>query len=150
MKLLPLLGKQLKDDEIIEILEGLNIDVIYEFDRLHENQPDIYWAASKPEGFQFSFDEKQKLEVVFLHITSSDGYAAFSQLDCDIPFFASKQEVMAFGETQRLELAKGNADFQGISREWVRLGFATHSIHYEFHAGHLALVTISRKDEPPA
>jgi hypothetical protein len=148
MKFLPLLGKMLKDDEIIGILEGLNIDVIYEFDRLHENQPDIYWATSKPKGFQFRFDEKQKLEVIFLHITPSDGYAAVSQRDCDIPFFASKQEVMAFHETQHFQLAKGDADFRGISREWVRLGFATHSIHYEFHAGHLALVTISRKDEP--
>ena len=39
--------KRIKD-EVIEILEGLDMEVIYEFDRLHENTPDIYWAASKP------------------------------------------------------------------------------------------------------
>jgi hypothetical protein len=150
MKFLSLLGRLLKDDEIIEILEGLNIDVIYEFDRLHENQPDIYWATSKPEGFQFRFDENQKLEVVFLRITSGDGYAAFSQRDCDIPFFASKQEVEAFGEAQHLQVTKGSADFLGVYRDWVRLEFATHSINYTFQRGSLALVAISRKDEPAA
>jgi len=150
MTFLPLLGKMLKDDEVIEILEGLDMDVIYDFDRLHENTPDIYWATSKPEGFQFRFDDSQRLEVVFLHITPGDGFAAVSQHDCDIPFFASKQDVEAFGEAQHLQVARGSADFVGFSREWVRLGFATHSIHYEFHAGGLALVTISRKDEPAA
>lgn len=150
MKFLPLLGKKLKDDDVIEILEGLNMDVIYEFDRLHEGQPDIYWAASKPEGFQFRFDEAQRLDVVFLHITPSDGYAAISQRDSDIPFFSSTQEVETFGEAQHLRVEKGSADFLGISRKWARLGFVSHSIHYEFHAGTLALVTISRRVEPAA
>jgi hypothetical protein len=150
MKFLPLLGKKLKDDEVIEILEGLDMKVIYDFDRLHENMPDIYWATSKPKGFQLRFDEAQRLDVIFLHITPSEGCAAFSQRDCDIPFYKSKQEATEFGEAQRLQLAKGDTDFQGVSREWVLLGFAAYSIHYEFHAGHLALVTISRKDEPAA
>jgi hypothetical protein len=150
MTFLPLLGKQLKDDEVIEILEGLDMEVIYEFDRLHENMPDIYWAASKPKGFQFRFDDSQSLEVVFLYITSDDDFAAVSQHDCDVPFFSSKQDVEAFGAAQHLQIAKGSADFDGVSGEWVKLGFATHSIHYEFRAGRLALVTISRKDEPAA
>lgn len=114
MQFIPLLNKKLKDDEIIEILEGLDIEVVYEFDRLHENMPDIYWATSKPEGFQFRFDEAQKLAVVFLHITPDDDFAAVSQHDCDIPLFESKQEVLAFGEAQHLQVAKGDADFQGL------------------------------------
>jgi len=150
MTFLPLLGKQLKDDEVIEILEDLDMEVIYEFDRLHENTPDIYWATSKPKGFQFRFDDSQRLEVVFLHVTPDDGYAAVSQDDCDVPFFGSKQDVEAFGEAQHLQVTKGSADFLGVSREWVRLGFASHSIHYEFRAGSLAMVTISRIDEPAA
>jgi hypothetical protein len=140
----------LKDDEVIEILEGLDMEVIYEFDRLHENLPDIYWATSKPKGFQFRFDDSQRLEVVFLHMTPGDGFAAVSQHDCDVPFFGSRQDVEAFGKTQHLQVTKGSADFLGVSREWVRLGFASHSIHYEFRAGSLALVSISRIDEPAA
>lgn len=145
MKFLTLLGKKLKDDEVIEILEDLHMDVVYEFDRLHEGQPDIYWAAAKPEGFQFRFDEAQRLNFIFLYVTPREGFETISQHDCDIPFFATMQEAESFGAAQHLQVAKGNADFLGASREWVRLGFDSHSIHYEFHAGSLALVTVSRK-----
>jgi len=150
MTFLPLLGKQLKDDEVIDILEGLDMVVTYEFDRLHENMPDIYWAASKPKGFQFRFDDSQRLKVVFLYVTPDNDFAAVSQHDCDVPFFVSRQDVEAFGEAQHSQVTKGRADFLGVSREWVRLGFASHSIHYEFRAGSLAMVTISRIDEPAA
>ena len=145
MKFLPLLGKRLKDDEVLDILESLDMHVIYEFDRLHEGQPDVYWTAAKQEGFQLRFDEAQRLGAIFLHITPSDGFGPISQQDCDIPFFATKQEVESFDEAQLLQVTKGSAGFLGISREWVRLEFASHSIHYEYHAGNFALVTISRK-----
>jgi hypothetical protein len=147
MQFIPLLGKKLKDDEIIEVLEGFDMEVIYDFDRLHEGQPDIYWVASKANGFQFRFNETQMLDVVFLYITPSDGYAAISQRDCGVPFFATAQEAEAHGKAQHLQVAKGTGDLLGASREWVRLGYAAHSIHYEFHAGGLAMLTISRKVE---
>jgi len=145
MHFLPLLGKSLKDDEIIEILEGFDMEVIYDFDRLHEGQPDQYWSASKKDGFQLRFDEKQTFDVVFLHLAPNDGYTAISRNDCDVPFFTTAEEAQMFGKTQHLQVAKGSADFLGVKREWVRLGFATHSAHYEFHAGSLALVTVARK-----
>jgi hypothetical protein len=147
MQFMPLLRKKLKDDEVIEILERFDMEVIYDFDRLHEGQPDKYWAASKKNGFQFRFDETHTLDVIFLHTMPRDGYAAISRHDCDIPFFTTAEESRKFGEAQHLQVKKGSADFLEVSREWVRLGFAKHSIHYEFHAGSLALVTISRKDE---
>jgi hypothetical protein len=43
MHLLPLLGKSLKDDDVIDILDDMEIDVIYDFDRLHEGQPHTGW-----------------------------------------------------------------------------------------------------------
>ena len=147
MQFIPLLGKRLKNDEIIEILEGSEMDVIYDFDRLHEGQPDKYWAASKKGGFQFRFDEAQTLDVIFLYIAPSDDYAAISRHDCDISFFTSGGEAQASGESQRLLVTKGRADFLGVSREWVRLGFVSHSIHYEFHGSSLARVTIMRTNE---
>jgi hypothetical protein len=150
MQFIPLLGKKLKDEEVIEILEGFDMEVIYDFDRLHEGQPDKYWASSKKDGFQFRFDETQSLDVIFLHTAPGDDYAAVSRHDCDIPFFTTAEETQKFGEAQHLQVKKGSADFLEVSRKWVRIGFATHSIHYEFHAGWLALVTISRKDEPDA
>ena len=149
MTFLPLLGKQLKDDEVIGILEGLDMEVIYEFDRLHENMPDIYWATSKSKGFQFRFDDSQRLEVVFLHITPDDGFTAVSQDDCDVPFFGSKQRG-GIRQAQHLQVTKGSADFLGVHRDWLRLSFATHSINYTFQRGSLATVTIIRRDEPAA
>ena len=40
MHLLPVLGKSLKDDDVIDILDDMEMDVIYDFDRLHEGQPE--------------------------------------------------------------------------------------------------------------
>lgn len=53
------------DDSIVELLEHFDIDVDYDFDRTHEEMEDVYWAASQQNGFQFRFDETQKLDVVF-------------------------------------------------------------------------------------
>jgi hypothetical protein len=146
MQLLPLLGRLLKDDDVINILDGMEMDVIYDFDRLHEGQPDTYWAASQEAGIQLSFDAAQTLDTIFLYITPSDGFAAFSQRDCDVPFFMTTAEVQAFGEAQHLQVSKGRADFLGVSRDWLRLGFGAYSVHYEFRAGSLALITVSRSE----
>jgi hypothetical protein len=147
MQFISLLGKKLKNDEMIEILEGLEMDVIYDFDRLHEGQPDKYWAASKESGFQFRFDETQTLDVIFLYVVASDGYAAISRHDSDVSFFSSGREAQTSGEARHLLVAKGCADFLGVNREWVRLGFTSYSVHYEFHGGNLARVTITKNDE---
>lgn len=144
MHFLPMLGKKLKDIEVIEVLERLDMDVIYDFDRLHEGQPDQYWAASKSEGFQFKFDETQTLVTVFLHLAPSDGFPAMSRYDCDIPFFTTAEEVQKYGQTRHLAVTKGSADFLGVRRVWVRLGFASYSAHYEFHGESLAQITLTR------
>lgn len=50
---------------VISLLEGLDMEVIYDFDRLHEGQPDKYWAASESDGFRFGFNSAQTLNVIF-------------------------------------------------------------------------------------
>ena len=67
MHLLPLFGMSLKDDDVIDILDDMEMDVIYDFDRLHEGQPDKYWAAAQTAGIQLRFDEAQILDTIFLH-----------------------------------------------------------------------------------
>ena len=146
MRLIPLLGKQLKDDEVIDLLDCLDMEVIYDFDKLREGQPDKYWASSKEAGIQLRFDAAQALDAVFFYIATGDGFTAFSQSDCDVPLFASIAEAQAFGDAQHLQLTNGRADFLGVPREWVRLGFPAYASHYEFHGGRLALVTITRSD----
>jgi hypothetical protein len=39
MQYLPLLGKHLKDDDVVEVLEWADAEVVYDFDRTHENMP---------------------------------------------------------------------------------------------------------------
>lgn len=146
MHLLPLLRRPLKDGDVIDILEAMEMVVIYDFDRLHEGQPDKYWAASQKAGIQLRFDASQALDTIFLYITPNDDFAAFEQKDCDVAVFTTAAEVQAFGEAQRLQVSKGRTDFLGVSRDWIRLGFEAYSVHYEFRAGSLAQVTVSRNE----
>lgn len=147
MNFLSLLRKTLKDDEVIGVLESLEMEVIYDFDRLHEGRPDKYWAAAPTAGIQLQFDEAQTLDTIFFYIMPDDGFAACMQEDSDVPFFTTAAEVQAFGETQRLQISRGRADFLGVIRDWIRLGCETHSVHYEFHADALARVTVSRNKD---
>lgn len=144
MKFSSLLGKRLKDDDVIDILERTGIKVMYDFDRLHENMPDKYWAASQTEGFQFGFDANQILDVIFLYAASHEGFAPVKRSDCDVPFFSTIHEAEAHGAEKNLRVSKGRADLLGIQRHWVRLEYELHSVHYEFRSDELAVVTITK------
>jgi hypothetical protein len=146
MNLLSLIGRPLKDDDVVDILESMEMQVIYDFDRLHEGQPDRYWAAAKKAGIQLRFDAAQTLDTIFLYILPNDDFAAFENKNCDVPIFETAAEVQAFSEAQRLHVLKGKADFLGTNRDWLRLEFGTYSVHYEFRKSNLALVTVSRSE----
>jgi hypothetical protein len=147
MKLLPLLGKSLKDEDVIDILEAMKLEVIYDFDRSHEGLPDNYWASAHENGMQFRFDEAQNLATIFLYIVPEDGFAGCAQNYTDIPVFSSEAEVQVFGESHRLEIKTGRADFFGRVSDWVRLGFGAYFLHYEFRSGSLAIVTVMRNTD---
>ncbi len=144
MNLLPLLGKHLKDADIIEIFDRLEMEVLYNFDRLHEGQPDKYWAASLPNGIQFRFDAAQTLDTIFIYVMPDHGFTAFAQKDCDIPILTTEAEIQAFGEAQRAQVSQGRYDLLGVKRDWIRLAFSAYSIHFEFRKGSLAMITVSR------
>jgi hypothetical protein len=147
MEFLSLLGKQIKDDEVIDVLEGYDMEVIYEFDRLHEGMPDEYTSVSKPDGFEFHFDESQTLQNIFLYRAELYNFSPISPNECDVPLFDSTAEAQAYGEAQQLNVRTGTAELLGVKRDSVKLHFETHSIHYEFREGVLALVTLSRIEE---
>jgi hypothetical protein len=146
MKFLSLLGKRLKDDEVIDVLEYAEMEVVYDFDRLRENTPDEYRAESKKDGFQLVFDADQILCVIFLHVALVDGFTPVTRSDCDIAFFATTDEVELYGFEQKLRTTKGNADFLGARRDWVRLEHEGYSIHYEFRDAGLTLVTLTKRE----
>ena len=79
MNFLEAIGAPLKSEAVIELLEHYDLDVIYEFDRLHENTPDIYTASSPDGGFELRFGANQQLEAVFLYLSARDGFAAIQR-----------------------------------------------------------------------
>jgi hypothetical protein len=147
MDLIPLLGSNLKSDAVIELLELWDCDVIYDFDRLHETTPDQYWASPKSEGLQLRFDEDQVLRCVFVHVSPSNGddFSAADLTTTDIPQLHSPEDVLAYAESNQLQTNAGRGVLFDQVRDWVRIEYSNHSIHYEFRDGALGLVTISGK-----
>jgi hypothetical protein len=139
------LGDHLKSDEVIEVLEHLDMEVIYAFDRSHENIPDAYWAAAHSHGFQFRFDEKQILDTIFLYLEPDEGFEPLAQdQEYDVPFFSFFKEAQAHGARNGWPAETGKVDFLGVVREWIRFRFEEHTVHYEFRKEKLAMVTLSR------
>ena len=65
MTLIEYIGRNLKDDEVVDLLENHDMEVIYSFDRLRENSPDEYTSAAREGGFELSFDPEQMLRTIF-------------------------------------------------------------------------------------
>ncbi|MGY5798064.1 hypothetical protein [Rheinheimera faecalis] len=145
MQFTNLLGKQLKDDEVIEILERYDIDVIYNFDRTHEGMEDVYWAASKENGFQFRFNESQKLDVIFLYMVACEGFTPISREEVGVPIYESFIEAKSGFETNNLDYIKSpsedpeNAWYQ----RWIKVSEGAYNRHYEFKDGKLRMITLS-------
>ena len=140
MNLVPLIGLGLKDPQIIEILESYEVDVVYDFDRLFENQPDLYWAHFYSEGLLFRFDARQHLDTIFIYLQPTDEFAAHSREELDIQLFASLEETRKFAESKGFEHTSSSGK-EGIP-EWVRVSHPTCYVHYQFGPEGLSLVTI--------
>jgi hypothetical protein len=150
MEILPLLRKRLKDDEIIELLEWIDAKVIYDFDRSHENMPDVYWATGREHGITLRFDESQILHTVFIYMQPGEEHeAADRSLFADIAFFGSASEVQTHAADHGIRVATGSRPaVLPPAGSWVRLDYDHHRVHYDFGGGTLSIVTISTVDEP--
>ena len=137
MKYIELLGKKLKSDDVIDVLEGDELDVIYAFDRLHENQPDKYWVASKAEGVQMRFNEDQTLDTLFFYIAPDEGFSPCDPDSLGVPIFDSRDSARDFASQSDLSVTEGEADFLGVHRKWIKIDFGTHLHHSEFRGGRL-------------
>jgi hypothetical protein len=137
MTILSLLGKSLKDDDVIELLEVYRADVIYEFDRLHENSPDVYWASLKQAGIQFRFNEHQLLDTAFCYITPRNGFGTVSPESIGVPIFDSfsraEQACQDMGVRFQTSISSG---------AWLKVVGGAHDAHYEFMDGRLSMVTL--------
>lgn len=134
--MLSLLGKQLKDDDIIDLLELHDVDVVYAFDRLHENMPDIYWASFHSLGVQLRFNEHQALSTIFCYIAARDGFNAAAIHAIGVPVYESFQLAE--------QACQSNAVAYEASptKAWLKALGHDHHTHYEFSEGVLSLVTL--------
>ncbi len=140
-----LLGKQLKDDDVVELLDYMDVRVIYDFDRSHENMPDVYWAEGKEYGLTLRFNELQNLDTIFVYLRASDdNQPASAEFLEGLLLFDSLAEAEEHAQQRNLPFKKGNRPAnlppQG---EWIRLEYPARRMHYEFREGELHLVTIS-------
>src|SRR5438067_1125008 len=122
MQFLPLLGRHLKDNQVVELLEHYDMDVVYDFDRLHENTPDKYWAASKAHGFQFRFTAEQRLDAIFLYVAPVEGFSVINLSEIEVPLFGGVSEVEAHCAANGLRFARGHVGPGALAeRDWGRV-----------------------------
>jgi hypothetical protein len=152
MEILSLLKKRLKDDEVMELLEWMDVRVVYDFDRSYENLPDVYWAAAKDHGITLRFDESQTLDTIFLYVQPIEDHRAadFSLIE-EVPLFDSDSQVRMYAVDHGIRITTGSRSAGLIPPgSWVRLNYVHHQVHYEFREGTLSLITISSVNAPNA
>jgi hypothetical protein len=138
VQILSYLGKPLKSDEVIELLEIFDMTVVYDFDRLHENSPDAYHASAQAGGFQFGFDENQMLNVIWCYVHPSEAHAAVDPDTLGTPAFDSFALAQDYARNNGIRTAQSQS-----GEGWIRLEYDTAWVHYEYRDGRLALVTMS-------
>ena len=143
MNLVELIGARLKSAPIVELLEQHDLEVVYEFDRLHENTSDAYSVSAPDQGFELRFDENQRLEAVFIYPSPRDGFAAIQPSEIGVATYATVEQAQA-----ALEVSATNGvsarDVKGhTATSWVRADFGAYTVHHEYRDGVLALVTIA-------
>jgi hypothetical protein len=148
MKLIEYLGRQLKDDSVLELLEHHDIEVIYRFDRLHENSPDEYTAAARDAGFELCFDEKQILRTIFCYAQSQDGFSAIDESMVGTTIFESLAEAKAAAARDGASYKHNDGmEFLGRRLSWISFEREGRRIHYEYSPRALYLVTLSHPDD---
>lgn len=143
MDFLPLLKLHLKSDVMRDLLEAWDAQVVYEYDRTHENIPDEYWASIHSEGVCFKFNEHQLLNCIFLYPTETEGFTPIDLSLTDIPHISSLDAAASYTDKNTLGVSSGQSELFGQLRDWIRLEYEHHWIHYEFRDNVLGLVTLT-------
>ena len=138
-----LLGKSLKDDAVMEILEVNDIDVIYDFDRTHENMDDIYWAGAKNKGFLFRFNKHQKLDTIFLYMVEREGYTPIDRQQIDVPIYETFDHAEKELESKNISYAKSPGEPGSRTYKWwIKPNFSNYTVHYQFKNGAIRMITL--------
>jgi hypothetical protein len=143
MDFISLLGKKLKDDDIIELLEDNNLETIYEFDRLHENIDDLYWVQATKKGFALRFNKDQILDTIFLYICKTGNIKEIDCSEINFKLYKSTEEARNDFIKMNIPYQQNNID-KCISDNqcWIKGIFNNYSVHYQFNNDKLNLITI--------
>jgi len=145
MKYLDLIGTRLKNDFLNELFETYDVEVVYEYDRTHENLPDEYRAEVPDLGLQFVFDENQIFSTLFMEQKEIATWNPFDEDDDRLKRFESKYSARNYAQENAINVTEGNAEFMGEERDWIRFDLSSFSIHYEFVGGILKKTTIQNE-----
>jgi hypothetical protein len=121
--------------------------VIYDFDRHHENMEDVYWAVAKSAGFQFRFDQHQVVDTIFCYIAAEEGFSPISPQIIGVPIYASFDEAegacRSVGLTYSVSDPKNGPRFHKL---WLRIESPDRQTHYEFKGGVISRITLMRAE----
>lgn len=145
MKYLDLLGVELKSDVLCDLFETHDVEVVYEYDRTHENLPDEYCAEIPTLGMRFVFDESQVLKTLFLQQVEMSGFNPFDDDDDRLKRFDSKAEARRYASENGERITEGAAEFMGEERDWIRFEYGSYSVHYEYVDSSLKMITIQAR-----
>lgn len=140
MQLSDYIGKRLKSDDVIEILERFDMSVIYDFDRLHEDAADRYSASARSAGFELGFDEQQVLCTIWCYIQPVSGFSAIDPAIVGARCFATFAEAVLHAEKAGIGTSQSKD-----AGSWIRFEYErTPWVHYQFSEGRLEMVTVMR------
>lgn len=141
MKLIEYLGLSLKDDAVVDLLETHDMEVVYDFDRLHENRPDRYNTSARSAGFEMRFDANQLLKTIWCYVTPRDRFDAVDPLNIGVPIYPSIAEGRAAAEAAGWKFTQSPEE-DAAADAYIRIEHANQWWHYEYRSGMLALVTL--------
>lgn len=120
------------------------MEVIYRFDRLHENTADEYTAAARDAGFELCFDEKQRLTTIFCYMLGRDGFSAIDQSIIGTEIFESLLEAKAAATKGGFSYEHNDGmEFLGRRLGWISFEREDRKFHYEYSPIALSLITLS-------
>jgi hypothetical protein len=143
MNFATLIGKRLKDDDVVEILDASDITVTYDFDRTHENIDDVYWAEAKNHGFVLRFNKHQVIDTVFLYVSAKDGYSPIDRGSVDVPVYDSIEGAETSGSVTGIPYQRNGEMKSFPGAQWIKFDHGGYTVHYQFNDQHLSLITIS-------
>jgi len=142
-----LLGTPLKGEVLVDLFETYDVNVIYSYDRIHENTEDSYIAEIIEMGLEFHFNSDQELKVLFMKPVDHSGFNPFTGKDPRLVNFESGLDAMEFARVNSIDAIHNQAssdEIFGDIPEWVKYSFDEYFVHYQFCDGKVDLVTLHK------